>query len=67
MPRFLNRRRENAPLRDDVVRRQVITQAGPNERLSVSDERLRSEIRDLMKDQGPGRYRVTVRRRLVRL
>lgn len=66
MPRFLNRR-DHAPQREDIIRRQVIAQADPNERLSASDERLRDEIRDLMKDQGPGRYRVRVRRRLVRL
>jgi uncharacterized protein (UPF0335 family) len=65
--RNILRRRASEPQHNDIVRRQIISQADPNERLSVSDERLQSEIRDLMKDQRPGRYRVRVRRRLVRL
>jgi hypothetical protein len=67
MRRFLNRRRVDAPQRDDVIRRQVITAIEPSEPLLVEDERLQSEIRDLMKDQAPGRYRVKVRRKLVHL
>jgi hypothetical protein len=67
MRRFLNRRRADTAQRENVIRRQVITMAVPDEQLLADDERLQSEIRDLMKDQRPGRYRVRVRRRLVRL
>ncbi|HLT17911.1 MAG TPA: hypothetical protein VKZ96_00540 [Thermomicrobiales bacterium] len=67
MRRFLNRRGEQTPQQEEVVRRQVISLAEPNDQPLASDERLRDEIRNLMKDQQPGRYRVRVRRRLVRL
>ncbi len=67
MRRFLNRRGKNAPQREDIVRRQVIAPASPDERLHPSDERLQSEIQALMKDRQPGRYRVRVRRKLVHL
>ena len=65
--RNILRRHASEPRHDDVVRRQIIAQADPGERLSARDERLQSEIRDLMRHQRPGRYRVRVRRRLVRL
>ena len=65
MVRFL-RSRGKAPRRDDVVRREVITLDGPREELRSDDERVQREIRNLMKDQEPGRYRVQVRRRVVR-
>jgi hypothetical protein len=67
MRRFLNRRRGHGPQREDVVRRQVISMAGPSDQPLASDERLQGEIRDLMKGQRPGRYRVKVRRRTVRI
>lgn len=65
MVRFL-RSRGKAPRREDVVRREVITLDGPRKELRSDDERVHREIRNLMKDQEPGRYRVQVRRRVVR-
>jgi hypothetical protein len=65
MVRFL-RNRGSKPRRDEVVCREVITLDGPREEVQVDDERVQREIRDLMKDQRPGRYRVQVRRRVVR-
>jgi len=67
MRRFLNRRGDRTPQQEEIVRRQVISLAEPNDQPLAADERLRDEIRDLLKDQRPGRYRVRVRRRLVRL
>ncbi len=65
MVRFL-RNRGNKPRQDEVVRRGVITLDGPREELCVDDKRVQQEIRKLMRDQEPGRYRVQVRRRVVR-
>jgi hypothetical protein len=67
MRRFLNRRRGHAVQREDVVRRQVISTASASGQPLAEDEQLQSEIRDLMKGQRPGRYRVKVRRRMVRV
>lgn len=65
MVRFL-RNRGNKPREDEVVRRGVVTLEGPREELRVDDARVQREIRNLMRDQQPGRYRVQVRRRIVR-
>jgi hypothetical protein len=65
MVRFL-RNRGSRPRKDEVVCREVITLEDPTEELQVDDVRVQREIRNLMKDQQPGRYRVQVRRRVVR-
>lgn len=65
MVRFLRNRGE-APRQDEIVRREIITLDGPRNELQVDDERVQREIHNLMKDQRPGRYRVQVRRRVVR-
>lgn len=65
MVRFL-RNRGKTPRRDEVVCRGVITLDGPCDDLHVDDERVKREIQNLMKDREPGRYRVQVRRRVVR-
>lgn len=65
MVRFL-RNRGGSPRQDEIVRREVITLDGSGKDLQVDDERVKREIRNLMKDQEPGRYRVQVRRRVVR-
>ena len=65
MVRFLRNRGE-APRQDEIVRREIITLDGPRKELQVDDERVQREIHNLMKDQRPGRYRVQVRRRVVR-
>ena len=64
MVRFL-RNRGKQP-RDEVVCREVIELDGPRDEVRVDDEQLQREIRNVMKDQQPGRYRVKVRRRVVR-
>lgn len=65
MVRFL-RNRGKTPRRDEVVRREIITLDGERGDLRVDGERMQREIRNLMKDQEPGRYRVQVRKRVVR-
>lgn len=65
MVRFL-RNRGAKPRRDDVVRREIITLDGARDGVPVDDESVKREIRNLMKDQEPGRYKVQVRRRVVR-
>ena len=65
MVRFL-RNRGSKPREDEVVCREVITLKGSSDELQVDDTELQREIRNLMKDQQPGRYRVQVRRRVVR-
>lgn len=65
MVRFL-RNRGAKPRRDDVVRREVITLDSVRNGARVDDECVKREIRNLMKDQEPGRYKVQVRRRVVR-
>lgn len=64
MVRFL-KNRGNKPRRDEIVCREVITLDSSSDDLRVDDERVQREIRNLMKDQQPGRYRVQVRRRVV--
>ena len=65
MVRFL-RNRGKQPRKDEVVRREVIELEGRRDGVRVDDEQLQREIRNVMKDQEPGRYRVKVRRRIVR-
>lgn len=67
MRKLLKRGRSQQPANGRVVRRQVITAADTRERLDGCDERLQQEIRDLIKDQEPGRYRVRVRRKQVQI
>jgi hypothetical protein len=65
MVRFLGNR-GSKPRKDEVVCREVITLEGPRNEMSIDDTELQREIRNLMKGQQPGRYRVQVRRRVVR-
>ena len=65
MVRFL-RNRGKQPRKNEVVRREVIELEGRRDEVRVDDEQLQREIRNVMKDQEPGRYRVKVRRRIVR-
>ena len=65
MVRFL-RNRGKQPRENEVVCREVIKLDGPRDEVRVDDEQLQREIRNVMKDQEPGRYRVKVRRRVVR-
>lgn len=65
MVRFL-RNRGKQPRKGEVVCREVIELDGTRDAMYADDEQFQREIRNLMKDRKPGRYRVQVRRRVVR-
>jgi hypothetical protein len=65
MVRF-RRNRGERPRKDEVICRGVVKFDGPRDEVRVNDKEIQREIHKLMKDQEPGRYKVQVRRRVVR-